>query len=80
MLTLQTLFQLRSNSLKGVLQSHFGVHRELGLYNDDQAHYNQNLWWYVWEIPVFVLMGITQVRASHTASSPTRTPPCDLGF
>jgi hypothetical protein len=63
-----------------VLQSHFGVHRELGLYNDDQAHYNQNLWWYVWEIPVFVLMGITQVRASHTASSPTRTPPCDLGF
>jgi hypothetical protein len=26
----------------------------------EQAHYSENLWWYVWEIPVFVAMGITQ--------------------
>lgn len=51
--------QLRSDSWKA-FEAHFGIHRDFGLYNDDQAKYSQHFWWYVWEVPVFVAMGCFQ--------------------
>lgn len=39
------------------LLARFGTHRDFGLFTDDQAGYSGIFWWYVWEVPIFVLMG-----------------------
>ena len=30
---------------------------DFGLYDDHEANYGLNLWWYVWELPIFMAMG-----------------------
>ena len=39
------------------LLARFGTHRDFGLFTDDQANYSNAFWWYVWEVPIFILMG-----------------------
>jgi chloride channel 7 len=59
-LTVHTLYQLREETEAHIFQTHFGVFREFGLYNDNQALYPIHFWWYVWEIPIFIVMGCWQ--------------------
>lgn len=35
-----------------------GTHRDFGLYSDDIAHYGSKYWYYAWEIPIFVGLGV----------------------
>ncbi|GMH42780.1 hypothetical protein BSKO_10699 [Bryopsis sp. KO-2023] len=35
----------------------FGRYRDFGLYSDNYAKYGDNLFYYFWEIPIFMLMG-----------------------
>ena len=35
-----------------------GVHRDFGLYSDQQAKLSQHFWWFIWETPIFALMGV----------------------
>ena len=35
----------------------FGVHRDFGLFTDDEANYSRVFWWYFWEVPVFAAIG-----------------------
>lgn len=56
-LTLHWLHQLYTNP-SSFFKAKFGLHRDFGLYADDEADYSRVLWWYVWEIPIFAVMGI----------------------
>ena len=35
----------------------FGVHRDFGLFTDDEANYSRVFWWYFWEVPIFAAIG-----------------------
>jgi chloride channel 7 len=35
----------------------FGVHRDFGLFTDDEANYSRVFWWYFWEVPIFAAVG-----------------------
>ena len=39
-------------------RARFGTHRDFGLYTDSEADYSKNYWWYFWEVPIFVAMGV----------------------
>ena len=39
-------------------RARFGTHRDFGLYTDSEADYSKNYWWYFWEVPIFVAMGL----------------------
>lgn len=40
-----------------ILLSRFGRYRDFGLYTDSLAQYGTRMFYYVWEIPIFCLMG-----------------------
>jgi Voltage gated chloride channel len=40
-----------------ILQSRFGRYRDFGLYTDSLAFYGARMFYYVWDVPVFILMG-----------------------
>ena len=54
-----TVFWLEGlwNEPDNMLRGHFGVHRVFGLYADDVAKYSTLYYWYIWEIPLFVIVG-----------------------
>jgi chloride channel 7 len=56
-LTLHWLHQLYTDA-NSFFWAKFGLHRDFGLFADDEADYSRMLWWYIWEIPIFALMGI----------------------
>lgn len=56
-LTLHWLHQLYTDA-NSFFGAKFGLHRDFGLFADDEADYSRVFWWYIWEIPIFVLMGI----------------------
>ena len=39
-------------------RARFGTHRDFGLYTDSEADYSKNYWWYFWEVPIFIAMGV----------------------
>lgn len=40
-----------------VLVTHFGRYRDFGLYTDSLAFYGSRMFYYVWDLPIFVGMG-----------------------
>lgn len=40
-----------------ILLSRFGRYRDFGLYTDSLAQYGTRMFYYVWEVPIFCLMG-----------------------
>lgn len=40
-----------------VLTTHFGRYRDFGLYTDSLAFYGSRMFYYVWDLPIFVAMG-----------------------
>ncbi|GMH33746.1 hypothetical protein BSKO_01580 [Bryopsis sp. KO-2023] len=55
-LTLHTLVQFREDP--GAIDSaRLGTNRDFGLYSDEHALYGQKLYYYVWEMPIFVIIG-----------------------
>ncbi len=40
-----------------VLTTHFGRYRDFGLYTDSLAFYGSRMFYYVWDLPIFVGMG-----------------------
>ena len=55
-ITLHTLLQI-GHDAGALSRTHFGTHRDFGLYDDREANYGVNLWWYIWELPIFALIG-----------------------
>ena len=43
---------------KGFFSSKMGVHRDFGLYADDEVGISKQFWWYAWELPVFAMVGV----------------------
>jgi hypothetical protein len=41
----------------GILSAHFGRYRDFGLYADSLAFYGSRMFYYVWDVPIFCLMG-----------------------
>ncbi len=39
------------------MAAHFGRFRDFGLYSDSLAFYGSNMFYYVWDLPVFFAMG-----------------------
>lgn len=56
-LTLHGLVEGR-HTMFDVSLAKLGNHRDFGLYSDGDANYGATFWYYVWEFPVFVLVGI----------------------
>eukprot|EP00884_Botryococcus_braunii_P006609 jgi/Botrbrau1/1594/Bobra.0185s0013.2 len=42
---------------KSIMSAHFGRYRDFGLYTDSLAFYGSRMFYYVWDVPVFCLMG-----------------------
>lgn len=40
-----------------VLQAHFGRYRDFGLYTDSLGLYGSRMFYYVWDLPIFCVMG-----------------------
>ena len=40
-----------------MLTTHFGRYRDFGLYTDSLAFYGSRMFYYVWDLPIFVVMG-----------------------
>ncbi|KAK9816592.1 hypothetical protein WJX72_002361 [[Myrmecia] bisecta] len=40
-----------------VMMAHFGRYRDFGLYTDSLAFYGSRMFYYVWDVPIFCLMG-----------------------
>ena len=40
-----------------VLQAHFGRYRDFGLYTDSLGLYGSRMFYYVWDLPIFCMMG-----------------------
>ncbi|CAL5218914.1 g660 [Coccomyxa viridis] len=55
-LTLHVAAQCHGNAA-GVLQRKFGLWRDLGLYDDNLALYGKRYYYYVWELPIYAVMG-----------------------
>ena len=59
MLTLHWLVKFRKQEEGASLMfARLGADRDFGLYDDATANYGAQYWYYVWEIPIFVLMGM----------------------
>ncbi|QDZ22769.1 chloride channel protein [Chloropicon primus] len=56
-LTLHALVEARHTTFD-VSEAKLGNHRDFGLYSDGDANYGEAFWYYVWEFPVFVIVGI----------------------
>ena len=56
-LTLHSLVEARHTTFD-VSLAKLGNHRDFGLYSDGDANYGASFWYYVWEFPIFVLVGI----------------------
>lgn len=39
------------------MDARFGIRRDLGLYDDNIALYGSKFWYYIWELPIYVMMG-----------------------
>ena len=39
------------------MQAHFGRYRDFGLYTDSLAGYGSRMFYYVWDVPIFCVMG-----------------------
>ena len=58
-LTLHWLVKFRKQEEGASLMfARLGADRDFGLYDDATANYGAQYWYYVWEIPIFVLMGM----------------------
>ena len=42
---------------QNILRAHFGRYRDFGLYTDSLALYGKRMFYYVWDVPIFCLMG-----------------------
>lgn len=42
---------------QNILSAHFGRYRDFGLYTDSLALYGKRMFYYVWDVPIFCLMG-----------------------
>ncbi|KAK9901698.1 hypothetical protein WJX75_008976 [Coccomyxa subellipsoidea] len=42
---------------QNILNAHFGRYRDFGLYTDSLAFYGSRMFYYVWDVPIFCLMG-----------------------
>lgn len=40
-----------------ILHAHFGRYRDFGLYTDSLAFYGAKMFYYVWDVPLFMCMG-----------------------
>ncbi|KAK9808763.1 hypothetical protein WJX72_003174 [[Myrmecia] bisecta] len=56
-LTLHFLASL-AGSPSLIFEEKFGIRRDLGLYDDDIALYGSKYYYFIWELPVFVILGI----------------------
>lgn len=40
-----------------IMQAHFGRYRDFGLYTDSLAFYGARMFYYLWDVPIFMGMG-----------------------
>ena len=40
-----------------VFEAHFGRYRDFGLYTDSLAFYGARMFYYLWDVPIFMAMG-----------------------
>ena len=40
-----------------IMRAHFGRYRDFGLYTDSLAGYGSRMYYYVWDVPIFCVMG-----------------------
>lgn len=40
-----------------IFQAHFGRYRDFGLYTDSLAFYGARMFYYLWDVPIFMGMG-----------------------
>ena len=40
-----------------IFDARFGIRRDLGLYDDNIALYGSRFWYYIWELPIYVIIG-----------------------
>ena len=40
-----------------IFDARFGIRRDLGLYDDNIALYGSRFWYYIWELPIYVIVG-----------------------
>ncbi|KAL3138646.1 hypothetical protein ABBQ32_006406 [Trebouxia sp. C0010 RCD-2024] len=40
-----------------IFDARFGIRRDLGLYDDSIALYGSRFWYYIWELPIYVIVG-----------------------
>ena len=45
-------------SAGGILASKFGIRRNFGLYDDNKALYGKVYFYYLWELPIYAVMGV----------------------
>ena len=43
---------------RAILTAHFGRFRDFGLYTDSLAFYGSRMFYYVWDVPIFIGMGV----------------------
>lgn len=55
-LTLHFLAQFHEHP-SGIFDAKFGIRRDLGLYDDNIALYGKRFWYYIWELPIYVILG-----------------------
>ena len=53
-----TWLEVLWNEPENLFSGHFGIHRMFGLYPDDVAKYSTIFYWYIWEIPLFIIVGV----------------------
>lgn len=54
--TLHFLAQFHEHPSK-IFEERFGIRRDLGLYDDNIALYGKRFWYYIWELPIYCILG-----------------------
>ncbi|DBA81171.1 TPA: hypothetical protein ACH3X2_006989 [Trebouxia sp. C0005] len=62
-----------------VLTTHFGRYRDFGLYTDSLAFYGSRMFYYVWDLPIFVGMGaVGGLMGPCSSKSMSKSPSSDM--
>ncbi|CAD7699480.1 unnamed protein product, partial [Ostreobium quekettii] len=55
--TLRFLAEVRADAGVAMWSSQLGTKRDFGLYSDGYANYGRNLYYFLWELPLYLLLG-----------------------
>lgn len=57
LITLHFFAELKADPNSAILRAKLGITRDFGLYSDAHADYGRNFFYYLWEVPIFILIG-----------------------